>query len=314
MHTIRAFEKTESEYLTLARILSDNNDDLHLIAEGFEHCDAMQNSAVHQRFVADIEDQIVAYGTHGQSVWYPVPGMFTIAIEVHPDYRRQGIGSDLYESIVASLQKHSPKKITARARENNPAAIDFLKKRGFIQKSQESLFALDLSTFDRTTFDDAFEEMQKQGIKFLSLAELRLSDPDWLRKWWDLEWVILNDMPSDEPPVRRSLEQFEVDIQHPAVIPDAFFFAVDGGQLVGISGLTRYDETSLHADLTWVIPDYQEKGIELALKLKTIDYALRHGASYVLDDALEGDLAYQINLDLGFQHLPPWLVFEKVMK
>ena len=72
------------------------------------------------------------------------------------------------------------------------------------------------------------------------------------------------------------------------------------------------DETTLQADLTWVIPSHQGQGIELALKLKTIAYALQHGATYILDDALEGDPAYQLNLDLGFQHLTPWLVVEKI--
>ncbi len=312
MHTIRAFEKTESEYLTLAGLLSEDLENLTLIAAGFKHCDAMQNHETYQRLVAEIDSQIVAYSSRGQSIWHPSPRVFDIVIEVDPEFQGQGIGSDLYNRLIADLEEHNPTTLKARARENDPHGIQFLRKRGFQQKSSEPLFALDLLTFENSAYDSIPGEMKSLGIDFVSLAELRLRDPDWLRKWWHLEWQILQDIPTDEPPERRSLEQFEVDVQHPAIIPEAFFFAVDSGKLVGISGLTRQDEKTTQADLTWVIPSHQGKNIELALKLKTIASAIQKGAVYLLDDTFEGDPGYQLNLELGFQHLPPWLVFEKV--
>ncbi len=314
MHTIRLFEETESEYKALASLLSEDQEGQTLIADAIRHCDAIHNPGSHQRLVAEIDGQIVAYGTYGQSIWYPATGVFDILIDVDPEFRGQGIGSDLYKLLLADLEGHSPKTLKARARESESDAIRFLENRGFTLKMQEPLFALDLLTFDDSHYESIANEMNSLGISFLSLAELCHSDPDWLRKWWDLEWEILQDMPSDEPPVRRSLEKFENDIQHPAIIPEAFFFAVDGNQLVGISGLTRQDERTVQADLTWVIPSHQRKNIELALKLRTIDYAHQNGATYILDDAFEGDPGYKLNLELGFQHLPPWLVFEKVKK
>ncbi len=314
MHTIRAFQKSESEYKILASLLSEDQENQTLIADAIRHCDAIHNPDTHQRLVAEIDDQLVAYATYGQSIWYPATGVFEIWIEVDPDFRGHGIGSDLYQRLIEDLEFLSPKTLKSRARESEPDPIQFLEKRGFICKSQEPQFALDLLTFDDSSYDSIASEMKSIGISIISLVELRQSDPDWLPKWWDLEWDILQDMPSDEPPVRRYLEQFESDIQHPAIIPEAFFFAVDGNQLVGISGLTRQDEKTLQADLTWVIPSHQCKNIELALKLRTIDYALLNGATYILDDAFEGDPGYTLNLELGFQHLPPWLVFEKVLK
>ncbi|MFC1997338.1 hypothetical protein ACFLXI_07005 [Chloroflexota bacterium] len=65
------------------------------------------------------------------------------------------------------------------------------------------------------------------------------------------------------------------------------------------------------SDLTWAIPTHQNRGIELALKLIALNWAKDKGAAYIIDEAIEDDPTYQINLDLGFEHLPAWLVYEK---
>ena len=78
-----------------------------------------------------------------------------------------------------------------------------------------------------------------------------------------------------------------------------------------ITGLTRYDEVTYLADLTWAIPNHQGRSIELVPKLKALMWAQNNSATYIIDEAVEDDPVYLINLALGFEHLPAWLVFEK---
>jgi hypothetical protein len=63
--------------------------------------------------------------------------------------------------------------------------------------------------------------------------------------------------------------------------------------------------------LTWAIPNFQGQGLELALKLKTFQWAKENGRTYIIDEAVEDDPGFKINVEIGFEHLSDWLVYEK---
>jgi len=218
----------------------------------------------------------------------------------------------MYVHLVKEASRHHPKVFSVRVIEDDHLEIRFWKEHGFQQVTCELRFALDLIKFDPTQFDTAISNVENQKIEIHSLEELKSRDPDWLQKWWQMEWLILQDLATEEEPaVRRTLEQFEKDVQHPAIIPEAFFFALDCENYVAITGLTRYDEVTYLADLTWAVPNHQGRSIELALKLKALMWAQNNNATYIIDEASEDDPVYPINLALGFEHLPAWLVYEK---
>ncbi len=54
-----------------------------------------------------------------------------LMLAVHPDFRRQGIGSILLDKFIISCKKHGTKKVKLEVRPSNKKAISFYTKRGF---------------------------------------------------------------------------------------------------------------------------------------------------------------------------------------
>jgi len=309
MHTIRKFDYTDSDYQALANLFEDISGNYHHQAEDIQHMDQIRGPAIpFARFVVEADGKMIAACTYGQSIWFASLDKLHLTLDVHPDHPWQELADAMYNHLVAQASEHNPDTLAVRIGENDAQYIHFWESYGFERVAREPRFVLDLTKFDPVPYAAAISE----GIQIISLAKLQSNDPDWEYKWWQMEWLILQDLATDEEPaVRRTFAQFKQDIRHPVIIPQAFFFVVDGDQYVAISGLTRYDELAYLADLTWAIPSHQARGLELALKLKTIKWAQKQGATYIIDEALEDDPIYEINLNLGFEHLPAWLVYEK---
>ena len=316
MHTIREFNYTDSDYQALADLFAAVSGNCHQRPEDIQHMDKIRGPEIpFARFVAIEDGQMIAEAAHGQSIWFGSSNKLNLNIEVHPDVKGNVLRTEMYAHLVRNASRHHPTAFSVRVIEDEHAEIRFWKDRGFQQVSREPRAALDLASFDPTPFIDATWNLENQGIKIHSLADLKSNDPDWLHKWWQMEWLILQDLASEEEPaIRRTLEQFEGDVQHPAIIPEAFFFALEGDDYVAITGLTFYDEITYMADLTWAIPSHQGLGIELALKLKAIQWAQDTGAVYLIDEAVENDPGHLISLKLGYEHLPAWLIFEKQIR
>ena len=72
--------------------------------------------------------QLIGYS----SVWkVPENNYADIYVAVHPDWRRQGIGSELLQRIVSRAQAHHPQDILVSADAQNQRVKDFLQKRAF---------------------------------------------------------------------------------------------------------------------------------------------------------------------------------------
>ena len=309
MPTIRKFNNTPADYQGIADLLEAITGNSHHRPENLHHMDQIRGAEKPvARFIVEADEKIVALGAFGQDLWFNHADKLHLDLAVHPDFKNRGIAEELYARLIEETTRYNPSNLAVRVTEDDEESIQFWRPRDFVQVSKEPRCALDLKKFDPSKFKLSVPE----GISISTLAELQSTDSEWLRKWWHMESLILDDMATPEEPAElRTFAQFEQDIQHPAIIPEAFFFAVDGNQFVAISGLTRYDEVTFMADLTWAIPSHQNLGIELALKLTMLRWAKDNGATHIIDEAREDDPTYQINLNLGFEHLPAWLVLEK---
>jgi len=306
VHTIRAFNFSIDDYQAIGEIVHANGGyDKYSWIENLKHSDRIHESGQILRQVAEVEGQVMAYASCCQSIWFDSPGKYWLTIEVHPKYQTQNIGQALYHQIANELMGREAQSISTRVRKDDISAVHFYEDLGFEMIATDPVFALDLATFEESVYESLAE-----SIEILSLSEWKFKDPQWLQKWWQLECQIAQDLAEDEEPLQRSLAQFEIDIQHPAIIPEGFFFAQQDNELIGISGLTQYDERTLQADLTWVVPNQRGKGIARALKLKTIEYAVQQAYDYIIE-TVEDDWLFHLNTELGFCPLTPWNVYEK---
>ncbi len=147
------------------------------------------------------------------------------------------------------------------------------------------------------------------------MAAERERDPHCLEKLYELHNLIMADVPTPAPFTPPSFEHFlHYSINHPDVISGGYFIATEGDRYVGQSDLWRSKEEplDLYQGLTGVRREYRQRGIAMALKLKTIGYAKSHGFRVIKTWNNSNNVGMlHINRKLGFVRRPAWITFEK---
>jgi GNAT superfamily N-acetyltransferase len=265
--------------------------------------------------VAEADGEVVGYAQYRHSPHMFHPKRFRTGVWVHPRWQRRGIGSRLYEQIMEDLKGLEAELLWANAREDRPEGVAFAERRGFREKMREWESWLDVEKFDFTRFKDYAERARSQGIEITTLAAERERDPQCLEKLYELYNLIMVDVPSPAPYTAPPLEHFlENNIEHPDVIPEGFFIAKDGDRYVGQSDLWRSKEEphDLYQGLTGVRREYRRRGIAMALKLRTVEYAKEHDFRVIKTWNNSNNVGMlHINQKLGFARRPAWITLEK---
>lgn len=79
--------------------------------------------------VDEENEKVVAYA----GVWLTLDFGDITNIAVHPDYRREGLGSRLLSTIVDLCKERDIERVCLEVKETNLSAIEFYKKSGFLQ-------------------------------------------------------------------------------------------------------------------------------------------------------------------------------------
>ena len=124
------------------------------------------------------------------------------------------------------------------------------------------------------------------------------------------------DIPSVDPPTRRTLDEFRrEDIEPPNSLLDAFFIAIDkDGRYLGVANLflSLDDPTFLWHGITGVRREARGKGIAMALKLRTVQYAIDKGIGHIKTwNDVHNKPMLSINEAMGFTKQPAWISYEK---
>jgi GNAT superfamily N-acetyltransferase len=266
-----------------------------------------------QRWVAEQNGLVVAQAHYNQSPEGYHPRKFWIGITVHPNAQRQGIGSALYEQVMASVQQFNPLNIRSRVREDMQPGINFLQARGFQDVWREWESHLNVTTFDASPYRRLEEKLREQAIEIKSLKELE-SDPERYHKFHELGNEVANGIPSLDGITPLSFDQFmSMIINSPQALAEAQFVAVHNGEYIGTSGLWKSDaDPDFTNNLTGVKRAYRHRGIALALKLRGFAYAREHGGTFIKtwNDSPNAPMI-AINMQLGFVRKVGWITFLK---
>jgi mycothiol synthase len=315
MLTIRPFDNSDSDYEALLVIEKTVWPDYPYTLDELKHNDATRDPKyLFRRFVGEVDGEIIATCLYCEPWWAIKPGKYYIDLEVLPTYRRQGIGAACYRHVMDLLAEHDPVIIAASTREDHPGAVDFLTKRGFRQVLRSPMSELDVANFDFAPFSEYASRMRELAIQIFSLEEMGAVDPDWKRKFYELETEISRDVPSTDPLTPPTYENFQERVlRHPAFNAACQFIALDGDTWVGLSGLwlSLAEPGKLYTGLTGVVRSHRRKGIATAMKLRAITFAESYGAEVIETDNEENNPMYELNLKLGFEPRPAWLQFEK---
>ena len=302
---------TDEEYVQLAAIQQTNfPEDPMSPAEIREEDEQIDTS----KFVSE---RLFARGGDGSLIGYidfnhrPSrfhPQKFWIWMEVMPNFQNRGIGKQLYVAMEHSLKPHNPITFLAAARESMPHTLRFFEKRGFVEVSRTFESYLDVLGYDASKTADL------EDVVMASLRDELANDSECLAKLYKLHTALGADVPSTDAYTPVEFETFKkVNIDHPNVLQDAYLIAKSRSEYVGESTLHKSQEQAdvLTQEFTGVLEAHRRRGIAMALKLKTIEYAQSKGYKKIKtwnDSSNHGMLA--INDALGFIREPAWIKYE----
>ncbi len=315
--TIRPFNYSDEDYQALCDVSNAVWPDRPSVPQATKEHDKRRDPKYYfQRLVVERGGEIVASANYGESDWTHVPGKFSINIHVHPDHQRQGVGTRLYDRIMEDLAERGPTIFEAHAREDRPEGMSFLEKRGYKRTLKDQMSELVVADFDPAPFAWTASQMDKIGVEIRTVAELTADGIDWQRDVWELEYELLQDVPTDDPVTKQPFERWQEWLTHPSYIPDAFFIAIMDGRFVGMTSLWQSlaEKDKLHTELTAVVRDLRRKGIATALKVRAIEFARDRGARVIMTENESNNPMYDLNVRLGFRPVPAWWTYRNELK
>ncbi len=269
------------------------------------------------RLVAqDPSGTVVGWGQINHSTHYFNPRRYRVNVEVDPPWQRHGIGTALYERLLAEARSREAEALIATCRESLAESVAFLTRRGFVEQQREWESRLHVDGFDFARFAGAHERIAREGITIVALADERRSDPDAVRRAHAMYQRCEADVPSTEPFRGVSFEEWaRRELEAPATLLDAFFLARSArGEYLGVSNLFRSlaEPGVIYQGLTGVLPEHRGRGIAMALKLRTVEYARANGYREIRtwNDTRNRPML-RINEAMGFVKQPAWIEFEK---
>ncbi len=316
---IRPFAYTDQDYAAVVAVRNAIWPDHPETVVSAKHRDAARDpNYFYQHVVLEDDGKLVAGAYSHETSWSYRPGKYYLHIYVDPTCERRGIGTALYNYLDQVLAQRQPRPtlLSSSLREDKTQAIHFLQQRGFAQVMRSPTSCLDLNHFDATRYTGVIDKVLASGLQIYSVDELRQCDEQWQRKIYELDWECTQDEPLPDAPTKLSFEEYVKFIfENPYNLPAASFVALDHGHYVGMTGCNQNagDAKKISIGFTGVLRSHRRRGIALALKLKTIDYAQGQNFQAVETSNEEHNPMYRMNLDLGFQPEPAWLDFQKII-
>ena len=314
--TVRA--ATPADYPALVAVGKASYPDYAETVEEWSHWDKTWDHSKYfkLRLVAEDSGRVVGYGQVNHMRWAFVPTKYRVDVTVLPEDRGHGHGTALYEELAAAVTGRGGRALTAAAKESMADGVRFLTKRGYreVKRDWESRLFVKGFAFER--FATADDRVAKQGIRIVTLADEMQRDPAALQKAFELNEDCRMDVPSVDPPTRHTFDEFRRDdVDAPNALLDAFYMAIDkDGRYLGVSNMFRSldDPTFLWQGLTGVRRDARGKGIAMALKLRTVRYAIERGIEHIKTwTDVHNKPMLSINEAMGFARQPAWVSYEK---
>ena len=324
---IRPFNPTDAEYEALVSVINRAWPQMPFTVEAVRYSHEHRNPQYfHQRVVVEAASgELVAAADYFEASWAHVPGKYSLDMDIVPGHE-QAVMQPLYDYMLEQLAERdpAPQKLVGFTREDKTAVIDFLTSHGFEQVMREPRSEQDVTKFNFARYAGREAKLAAKGIRIYTLLELQALDPDWLTKYYELEWHVDQDIPSPDPATRRPLAQFEKMFNHPNFRADGHLIAVDEkkgsgpgrGEYVGVSSIWMRPPSTerVGVGVTGIKRSHRRLGIATVLKVRAAAFVRDIGARYIGTENEENNPMYDLNLRLGFQPKPAWLEFAKELE
>lgn len=256
-------------------------------------------------WVADRGGQIVGRVSISEPWFGSKSSTIIVFLEVHPLCRALGLGRALWQHATHAFSTRGYESVSCKVHDHDPAAVSFAQNRGFVSELSlaQTQLCLDPCTLESLTA--VVQCVEQTGIRFLNGVELARESPlSWRERWWRLQQAISRDVPSPEPWIDQPLEVFTKRVlDSGSTNPALWYFAVDGDELVGLSGLRVASDLPAVAvvDLTGVLRSHRRRNLARALKSISAARAYESGVRTIVTENEKNNPMLKLNLSLGFQ-------------
>ncbi len=270
----------------------------------------------HQRFIADLNGQVIGHGFYTQWEGSYSPRKFFIYALIHPDYQCKGYGKLFYQHLLDELDKFDHVKLEAHAREDKKRAMRFIEERGFEETMRMWEAELVVDEFDFNDYQDLEDKLEKEGIVLKPLKEIEYDEEN-KRKLYELREDVMEEVPLPDGYTGTDYERFvETLFNNPNFFPEGYILAIKDDKFIGMSShWLKEKENSLFTGLTGVRIEYRGKGIATAMKVKALKVAKEQGIEKIktMNETRNEDILH-INDKMGFDKKPAWVDFEKEIR
>lgn len=210
------------------------------------------------------------------------PQQYFVNVVVDHAHRRQGIGAQLWDDLVRYLRAQGADALLTEVQEGDPAHYRFAETRGFTPRTHQMRAILDLQHFDEANFAAITPQVEAQGIRLASFADVTQSEEN-IRKLYDINGVAALDDPASDGAYINYENWKKVIFAASWFQPEGQMIALDGDKFVGMSAISyNAEEQTGFTLISGVDAAYRNRKIMQALKLRAINYARAKGATRVV--------------------------------
>lgn len=245
------------------------------------------------------------------------PEQATFNLYVIPDARRQGVGSRLYEDMLAAMQAAQVRRLRISIIDPPDEVRAFAERCGFVELRRSTLMALNLDELDDRSYDGLIARLEQEGFLFTSMEALGDGEGAQRKLYWLNETTGMDIPGTDGTPTWGSFEEFQEQVcrakwYHPGgqkvVIDKA------SGEFVAMSAISRFDDYAYNLH-TGVERRYRGRKLAQAVKVLALRYAREElGVQTVRTHHNARNLPmFAIDRKLGYVPLSDTVVLEKML-
>jgi len=255
----------------------------------------------------DAEDRLIGY-TLAEGGAGHRPGEFWCRLRVHNAHQRQGVGSALFDRLIAYARSQGATRLETAVLEDAPEALAWAQRRGFVKEHDLFESTLDLSVWDPAPFQEVVRKAEANGFRWTDLAaEMEGGDSEELfRRYHRFSSDLGRDVPgnSDRPDYPYNLWRKSVE-RDPKWRPELVLLAARGDRWAALCHLIPANSGGLYNGFTAVHPEFRGNGLALALKVRALQLGKEMGAPYIrTNNHSVNQPMLAVNRKLGYKPLP----------
>ena len=205
------------------------------------------------------------------------------------------------------------KELMMWARSDRPRSGVF-EDLGFTVVESVPVTRLELADFDGASISTRRAELEAEGIRFCTVADLEAEGTEWMPPLYESSWEIVQDIPSayapTQMPYEKFVQRFSASTEHD---PELMWLAMEGDRIVGYSRLypSKVDPEFWRTGMSGVVRSHRRRGIVTVLKVIGASTAKARGARRIQTENNDINPMLNVNLRMGYRESYRALMMEK---